>query len=64
MFYAKEYLTLNNIFDRWFNFLKLEIITTKSGYDFNGYIDELRIIKGYAAYTGNFTPSNQPFPNP
>ena len=28
------------------------------------YIDELRIVKGYAAYTSNFTPANQPFPNP
>jgi hypothetical protein len=25
------------------------------------YIDELRIIKGYAAYTNNFTPPNEPF---
>jgi hypothetical protein len=31
---------------------------------YGGYIDELRIIKGYAAYTSNFTPSTQPFPNP
>jgi len=31
---------------------------------FNGYIDELRIIKGYAAYTSNFTPPTQAFPNP
>jgi hypothetical protein len=28
------------------------------------YIDELRIVKGYAAYTSNFTPSTKPFPNP
>lgn len=27
----------------------------------NGYIDELRIIKGYAAYTSNFTPPISPF---
>jgi hypothetical protein len=32
--------------------------------EFYGYIDELRIIKGYAAYTSNFTPANQPFLNP
>ena len=31
---------------------------------FNGYIDEVRIIKGYAAYTSNFVPQNQPFLNP
>ena len=31
---------------------------------FNGYIDEVRIINNFAAYTGNFTPPNQPFPNP
>jgi hypothetical protein len=30
----------------------------------NGYVDELRIIKGYAAYTANFTPSTQPFADP
>jgi hypothetical protein len=28
------------------------------------FIDELRIIKGYAAYTANFTPSTQPFADP
>ena len=31
---------------------------------FNGYIDEVRILNNYAAYTSNFTPPNQPFPNP
>jgi hypothetical protein len=31
---------------------------------FNGYIDEVRIIKGYAAYTSNFTPPTGPFLNP
>jgi hypothetical protein len=31
---------------------------------YGGYIDELRILKGYAAYTSNFTPPTQAFPNP
>jgi hypothetical protein len=33
-----------------------------SGY-FVGYIDELRITKGVARYTGNFTPQTSAFPN-
>ena len=38
--------------------------TVGDGEFFNGYIDELRITKGFARYTSNFIPQTAPFPNP
>ncbi len=38
------------------------LYTGFEGY-FNGYIDEIRITKGVARYTSNFTPSSVAFPN-
>jgi len=37
-------------------------IAFASGYDFNGYLSNIRITKGVARYTENFTPPTAPFP--
>jgi hypothetical protein len=50
-------VTINNG-DRHANIGSLE-----TGGFFNGYIDDLRITKGIARYTANFTPPTAPFPD-
>ena len=42
--------------------LRIASSTHTSGQHFKGYIDEFRITKGVARYTGTFTPPSEPFP--
>lgn len=36
----------------------------QNNFDMNGYLDDIRVTKGYGRYTRNFTPPTAAFPNP
>ena len=70
---GNTFRTFNNgvVVETWTNSLGLmnnsDIVSvgaTKTGSNgMNGYIDDLRITKGVARYTANFTPPTAPFPD-
>ena len=37
---------------------------TPDSYSLNGYVDDVRVTKGFARYTSNFSPPTAQFPNP
>ena len=41
-----------------------KLYTLTTGYYFGGYMDEMRVTKGFALWTGDFTPPNSPGVNP
>ena len=48
---------------RAFSAISSQVIGSSDSFGFNGYIDDLRITKGVARYTSNFTPPTAPFPD-
>ena len=44
-------------------FIAAQVGTQNSGYDFDGKLSSVRVTKGVARYTANFTPPTAPFPD-
>jgi hypothetical protein len=58
-----SYTTSYNFWDSTTALLLGGFYSGAGGEDIDGYVDELRITKGVARYTANFTPAIAPFPN-